>query len=142
MPNVLCWLILWDIHLTSCLLWQKHPLTYFFLIFMDSFWIHSMKIDFMSFASKSGEEYIWYSLLRNSSHFIWKSKTIFIFFFTKWQIYSYNVVTTKGKIWNLWQFCKKKFHMIEIFNFFLSSYLISMNVYLQGLIISYPEHLI
>ena len=39
-------------------------------------------------------------------------------FFTKWQIYSYNVVTTKGKIWNLWQFYKKNFHMIEIFNIF------------------------
>ena len=49
----------------------------------------SLKIDYMSFASKSGEEYIWYSLLCNSSHFIWKLETIFIYilFFTKWWIY-------------------------------------------------------
>ena len=43
--HVKCWCrmfcvgLFFEIHLTSCLLWQKHPLTYFFLIFMDSFWI-------------------------------------------------------------------------------------------------------
>ena len=87
-----------------------------------------MKIDFMSFASKSGEEYVWYSLLRNSSHFIWKLKTIFIFVFTRWQI-SYDIVRMKSNIWDLWHFYKKKFHNDWDFQLFISMWYLWMYTY-------------